>query len=885
MKDMKSIYNIYVSAVTVLLLMWLGVAEAQAQEAVMVRGVCKVKLVNKASEKKNAFTEEVYYLVVPNIGRANEIKNRIEQASKGDLAKTIERLNKIKHEYDITDKTKANGVIPINVQSGMAYVVFSENYGQAGCFEVKAGQREYELRIEVVKAVEVNIHSEYRLKPLSYTIEPDNGEEHFRMQIPIDTSLIKKSSRLVLQTYAIDCMTEDTVAYCTPIIYDAREYHGLQDKRMDFDFMKNDKLAFGYAVGGIPAFIDTTIIFRKPDITRTYRGASRYAIEDYHHVCFDGNLGGSCLRIRPFKFLDFSVAIPEMELTDEFHDNAETVVERKRSNLRLKFVQGKDVLTTDSINDVERNNIVKELEKYKDNLVEPTIIGTASPEGSEKINRELAEKRARVARNFISQHLPRRTLSVKTRIYTWEDVAEELTQIRRLDEAQAVRAAIASNSSNKLALDRAIAGLPFYETMIVPIMENMRVMQCSYGYIARFVMSADEAVEVYYRDKKEFLSGKKNLSSGDYYNLYANITDTVELDTVTMMAYNWLKQKPLDDMYGQNIAPYVYYRMARLMQRHGTPDTLLLAPFINDSVGIDVRVNKFGMPIKMNRADIFVAQAMNYYQLQKFGKAKGYIQYLEKKGKSVPGLDKLQMFMTLKDKFGQDENDPEFVKARNFILGSSNENKAILYTEVPEWRVSFENTDSLINLLDDSNPKKWYLKGILWSSRYNKEPDLSEYYADDTADDGSFKPLSAKEEEDLALKNYQEYMEYQKKLTEYNEAHKDDVVEEPVDITDIKHYLAYFHHSFALEPTFKRYYYNEGHVDDDMRKKHKYLKKDFAGYDEVFKLLKRRDDRLRAEQQGGYSNDIPDAAASAGNDDTSAGNNSGSAETSADENK
>lgn len=846
---MKSRYHINISEViTLLLLLCLGTDRAMGQEAVPVDVNCKVTIYNKYSKKES--TEVVLWNFFANIDKAKDVAKRVNDINKNgnsDLLQTTTALEKIKKANNITRKSKGNGRFSFKGISGMGIVVIYEDECEAQAFEVKAGKSDYELKFEVQRIADVEATGKRKLKPRTTIIETDNGMEMFKIQIPIEEELIKESSRLIIQTYAVDCMTDDTVDYCKPVVYEEGEYHDLQDKRMDYDFFQNDKLAKGYASGGIPTFIDTTIVYEKPDKKRSYKGPSKYAIEDYHHVYYTNTVGGSCLRIRPFKFLDFSVAIPEMQLTEEFRDDVEDVMDDKNIVLNLKFVQGKDELTDDSINVVEQDKLVRELKSHGENLVAPVIVGTASPEGSEKINKELAEKRARKARAMVAPYLSRKTqLSVQTKIYTWDDVATELANLRRADEAQAVREVIAASGSNKLALDKAIRELPFYEASVVPIMNNMRMMRCNYSVIVAHKMEPDEAVDAYYRNKKEYLSGEKSLSGGDYYNLYDNITDTVELDTVTMMAYKWLKAKPVDDLYGQKMAPYVYYRMARLLQRHGTPDTLLLAPFIDDSVGIDIMVNKYGEAVKMNRQDIYVAQAMNYYQLQKFNKAQEYINYLKDYGKTPPGLDKLEMFMNLKNYYGRDEDNPDFIRARDFILNSSDENKAILYTEIPEWRVSFEDTDDLINKLENNNPKKWYLKGLLWSTKADGEqPRLDEYYPEE--DNDGFRRLTKAEEDSLIRFNYAEFEEYEKQLKEYMENHKDDVETEPVDISGIKHYLAYFHRCFQIEPTFKRYYFSEGHIDDDMRKKYKYLKKDFAGYEEVFKLLQVRDDRRREE--------------------------------------
>jgi phenylacetate-coenzyme A ligase PaaK-like adenylate-forming protein len=58
----------------------------------------------------------------------------------------------------------------------------------------------------------------------------------------------------------------------------------------------------------------------------------------------------------------------------------------------------------------------------------------------------------------------------------------------------------------------------------------------------------------------------------------------------------------------------------------------------------------------------------------------------------------------------------------------------------------------------------------------------------------------------------------------------------------IPNYLAYFQHSFDLEPGYKRLYFSEGHVVEDMRRKFKYKKKNIPAYRRLFEALKRQDD-------------------------------------------
>lgn len=62
-------------------------------------------------------------------------------------------------------------------------------------------------------------------------------------------------------------------------------------------------------------------------------------------------------------------------------------------------------------------------------------------------------------------------------------------------------------------------------------------MVVKYRYEIKHIMNAEEAVENYFAHKREYISGEKKMSNGDYFNLLATVTDSLELDTITTLAY------------------------------------------------------------------------------------------------------------------------------------------------------------------------------------------------------------------------------------------------------------------------------------------------------------------------------------------------------------
>lgn len=377
-------------------------------------------------------------------------------------------------------------------------------------------------------------------------------------------------------------------------------------------------------------------------------------------------------------------------------------------------------------------------------------------------------------------------------------------------------------------------------------------MEYSYAYMHAHILEPEEAVDEYYTNKNKYLNGEKTFSNGDYYNLFATITDSVELDTITVLAHKEITSHK--DYHLDRISPYVCYRMERLNQRNGIADTMALKPFIDETKGIEV-VKFYGdIKTRINRRDIIATQALGYYQMQNFYKAQQYIDWLKQSGKLPEGVDKLEYFMNLRKLYPLDRKSMTAEQlsllnnAIKFALNSSNDNKAILYTECPELQKDKSETEKWIDIMDDNNPKKWYLKGLLWTDKTPEQED--EFFSSEIEDTtAGFRILSAAEEESLMLRNDGSYAKYIEEKAKYKQSHKsnneDSDINVDINTDNIKPYLAYFNHAFELQPKFKRYYFEEGKVNEEMRKKYPFKKKDIPAYREVFKTMKRIDDYNR----------------------------------------
>lgn len=618
----------------------------------------------------------------------------------------------------------------------------------------------------------------------------DGRRMYFKIHVELPEGYGGDRARLVVQPRAVDCQTEDTVDYISGIVMEGAEYHRLQNKRMLFNYHKYDKVAAAYVDKPLrpyeKIYIDTTLVYTKPDRRKNYKIPYTVQIADLNHIYFDRSAAtGSCNSKNIFKFLDLGVAAADMDI-EEFRVDAESNYETKNQDLRLKFVVGKSELTNDSINQFQLNDLIKELHSYGEQLMEVTVEATASPEGGRDYNRRLAAERTRIAAGKVRAYLGKADIAFHTaqpKVYSWEDVAKELDYDHKPELAEAVRHSMGPGGYGG---DDAISRIEGYETDILPVLERLRIMRVTYRYEREHVMDEREVTAEYYRRRADLLKGQgRDFSDGDYYNLFNTITDPREQDTLTMLAYRHVTKH---GGYEQiKFSMYVANRMAMLNQRRGKPDSRVLDPFINKRLRA-VATQERGDRAQKNRREILINQIITYFQMEERDSAISFCDYWFGKDDD-PKVERLRRYITFKEGFIRyathqlsPEREKEVLDAMEYVISCAPDNKAVIYTEARDiLNVPEKVAMALVDALADDNPKKWYLRGIL-------EAD--------------------KEEKRLAEKRPQSY---------------------------IPPYLAFFNHSFELEPTYKWLYFYDGQVSDQLRERYKYNKHDKPRYREIFR--------------------------------------------------
>lgn len=699
------------------------------------------------------------------------------------------------------NESRLNGTFVAHVSTGMGVLICNDD--DAIAIEIKGGKTDYEGLLKASNTlVGVDVkgkghHSKF--KPVHVYEVGDKLK--FNINAYFDPGYTSDNTRMFIQPVVTECQTEDTIENLTPLVYEGRKYHKLQDNRMDFNYHRNDPVAFAYqpeiALRNMTAFVlDTNIIYHKPDPKKTYKCIYDITIEDYTHVIYNnGGVGtGSCYTIKPFKFLNYNVAAADMPLTAEFYDQAESHVRNVPRDLQLRFVVGTDQLTKDSINDVVMRNLAKEMMSYGDRLTQINIEGAASPEGSLQLNQSLAQKRAVVAQKMLRYRLGKKADYVRLPsptviVHTWADVADAIEakgDTSKIWEAREIRGIIAR--VGEASAYNSIKNLLYYNSDIEPILESQRVMKCSYQYEVDHVMDAGEALAEYTNHKGEYINGTRDLSDGDYYNLFANMTDSLQQDSLVDIAYRHMLRQP--SYYLLKLSPYVANRKALKNIRRGVYDDNILKPFIDTTKVINQKING---QIVYNRREMLVNQAITYLMENKIDSAQYLIEFMNdpmRRGTTNGNINpqteesssKISMIITfIANFFNEAAHNEEYEKAFNYVLNSSQNNKAALYTELrDDLGKTVAEADTEVEKMDDNDARKWYLKGLLYSTKASLD-----------AGDADIVPP----------------------------------------------YLAYFQHSFDLQPSFKRYYAIEGNISEDVRKLYPYRRKDIEKYRAAFRSL------------------------------------------------
>ena len=537
------------------------------------------------------------------------------------------------------------------------------------------------------------------------------------MLIPYNTFKLppyfgNRFSRLIIQPYVLDCETNDTITFARPSVYDGKEYALTQERKMGYDMDRDPLRPYikAEALTTRAMNLDWTDTIIVPDPNRNYSCFAIVNLEDYSASNSRTYQINTCQTKRPMKFLQYNLFSEQMDPLQ--HKERAQIEKRNTSDkIQLSFLINSDQLTDTPENKQSlamlRNKLKEIAESPCTVLKEFHVAGTASPDGHYSSNLSLAERRMRKIEQEITSILPQYTLERVYRnphaeVAPWEEVVKLLERDGKSAEAGKVKEILAKHKDIG-AQGRALKQLDWYSTVIVPYLDELRVVNynCLYEIYRE---PNDEEVMAQYREK----GLKGSYTRYEYWKLFQLITDEKELEALYRRAYEEsLEQKHPWALAGNNLA-------ASYLERD-TVDTSILEPLIDLSIhSTDYsRMNADGSRTEIvNRLEVVTNQLCMYIKKGDFEHASVLVKILPEDSK----FDLLKAYTWALGGYFQggttSEEKERAHKTFETIKASSPQNEVVMYMALDNRAGNAAAKASLAKLPQDS-ALTWYFKATL----------------------------------------------------------------------------------------------------------------------------------------------------------------------------
>jgi hypothetical protein len=325
----------------------------------------------------------------------------------------------------------------------------------------------------------------------------------------------------------------------------------------------------------------------------------------------------------------------------------------------------------------------------------------------------LAKTRANMAKNLVE-----RNFTNDVYIYTnepevigWNVVADSLDAKGMMKEAGEIRAIVEAKADNLTEQSQAIAQLSFYEEAIKPILPSLRIFKCEYVYQTVSALQPREIMENYRHNPEYRVGGTKKFNRYDYWHLFEMVKDSAELHNLYLRAYNESKEN--------SSRPWIYaaHKLALSYYNKDTLDIELLRPFIDiNAKGLNVeRRTMAGHKYVINQEEVLAAQVANYYRAEQNDTA----YYLARMLPDKEEYKDLKSFALVRGLLFRpnktNEQKAQLETALAVVMNSSTLNRAVLEVAMKKDAEARET----LKLLDNEDPRKWYMTAILESRAMN----------------------------------------------------------------------------------------------------------------------------------------------------------------------
>lgn len=674
-----------------------------AQKIIRVTGT----VYNTAQKKRVPFTSDLVRVYsCKTVAEAEDLQKKLD-------AESVDFV--LLFDEDLIAETDQNGYYEVMVPDNGA-LVFKAGMNKSVLEHVR-GRMQIEVGIDdgirIDEVVVTGVRTEIKPEPKNSRLVGNRFYPYNTFVIPEHTG--NSHSRLVIQPYVLDCSTDDTVAFCKPLVYDGKEYQLTQHRHMGYDLSRDalhrwvNEKPFGTDALGIE-WTDTVIV---PDPNGRYSCYADFIIEDYRRITYHKSFQvNTCENKRPMRFLQYSLVHKDLDIM-KYKERAQVEKRNSADKVSLNFAVNSARLTEDAENQHNLNLIKQKLKEIVQapgaTLKEFHITGTSSPEGSYERNMELASKRMKHIQREVTAVLPPAILArvyqnPQAKVAPWSEVVRLLEENKHMEEAEQIRRI---QEKYPRAVDRqsiAIRRLPTYQEVITPYLNELRQVEynCKYDIYRE---PTDEEVMNEYRTH----GLKMDYTRYEYWKLFQMLTDSVEIEKLARKAY--------DESVRQYKQPWILAAniLATSYLKRDTFDTKILEPLIDKSI---YTVNYERRNFNTQRKEIINPEELVVNQLCMYIRS-GDFEQASIMAKILPDKEEFKLIKAftwaLGGYFVGGSTPEEKERANNtfeLVKNSSPRNAVVMYLAL-ETRYGNAKALSAVNKLPQDDALTWYLRATI----------------------------------------------------------------------------------------------------------------------------------------------------------------------------
>lgn len=592
-------------------LLLLAVFSAQAQEKIIVMG----EITSEATDEP-LYGVRIYAYNTVAEGRDayNEAKAYFDQNMTWETTR----------DHTATSQPSGYYELPVLIPANGSLLFYLDPYEPV--FVQIKGKKKHNVQINATQQLEtVTVEADGGKKLLEdetvawgHLINIDKPYEFDMGRMGEVEKLGKTNARLVTQMFVVNADFSDTLMYYPPRIFDGKQFHKTQEL-WSLDTLYR-------SAGDLETVADTLLfrgVFENKDEKNIYFIKAHIWVEDYIKTYYSDtvDLVNTGRLRRPFDLLEYAF--------DEYHVDRMKYKKLPRleqvddaRNMNLKFqVNSAHLDMTDERTVSDITNLKKLLKQICDDpaatLKELHVNGYSSPDGTYVKNLDLSKRRTQTVRDELYSVITKSALdrTYKTsdgHVAGWSDLADILERDSLIAEAADVREII-EKYPNIDQQGPKMKGLSYYNKLIVPRLDSLRTVKCTYTYEMLRYLTPEEIYKKYQEDE-DYRNGNALMTLNEYWELFELVKDEKELEDLYKRALAAsIKSEKKPWPLPANLLAVSYLRKEQI-------DTMILKPFLDETFGANFEIKNMYDKKKIDEIkndESIVANQVKMYMLAK----------------------------------------------------------------------------------------------------------------------------------------------------------------------------------------------------------------------------------------------------------------------------